>query len=147
MSEGLDALALAGDQLGAGDQAEGGPQPAPGPPPVSPNVAALTMTFTAFRELSCKLLEVDSPRRTLDDHSIANVVGVLAPLADKYGWNLDLSEWGVEVGAALVAAPILWNACMQLNHELKAKKAKPVDQAQAANEPSSSSSSSDAAAA
>ena len=126
MSDGLDALALAGDQLGA-DPGAAGPPPEPGPPPESPNVAAFTMALTAFRELSCRLLEVDSPRRTLNDENVANVAGVLAPLADKYGWNLNLQEWGPEVAAALVAGPVLWVAAVQLNHELKAKKAKPVD--------------------
>ena len=130
MSDGLDALALAGDQLGA-DQAEAGPQPQPGPPPISPNVGAIALALTAFRELASRMLEVESPKHTLNDDAIGQVAGVLAPLCDKYGWNLDMAEWGPEVAAALVAGPILWHMGAQLNLELKAKKAKPVDQAAA----------------
>jgi hypothetical protein len=122
----LEALALQADALGAAPGP--GDAPAPGadaPPLESPNLGAIVLAFTALREASCIILAVESPRQTLNEQAIAQCAAVLAPVADKYGINLAM-QLGPEVAAARVAGPILWTFYAQLNHELKARKAKPA---------------------
>ena len=107
----------------------GGPEGAPIAPPQSPNLNAIGFVLTAFRELSCQLLKVNSPRVTLSNENIGVCAQVLAPVADKYGINLGAIFEGPEGVALMVAGPILWAAADQLNMELKARRAKPVAEA------------------
>ena len=85
----------------------------------------IVLAFTALREALCLLLQVHSPRITLNELAIGQCAQVLAPVADKYGLDLG-QQLGPEVAAGLVAGPILWNVWEQLNNELRAKKAKPL---------------------
>jgi hypothetical protein len=140
----LEALALQADTLGAAPPDAGAPG-APGadaPPLESPNLALIALALTAFREASCLMLNVQSPRATLTDTAIRDCASAIAPVADKYGLNLGV-QFGPEATAAFVAGPILWNAWSQLSLELKARQAKPVGDAPP--DPSSASSTAPAA--
>jgi hypothetical protein len=142
----LEQLALQAE--GLGDAPAPGAAPGPGPdqaPAESPNNGLIALALTAFREASCLMLQIESPRVTLADAQIAQCAAVLAPVADKYGINLGL-QFGPEAAAAMVAGPILWNAYSQASHELKARKAKPAEGVEeVAGDQAPSSSSSDAA--
>ena len=124
---GLDALAIEAD--GAGTAPDADQAPAGAAPTESPNYGAIGFALTAFRELTCKLLTVESPKRTLSDANIEACARVLAPVADKYGVNLGGMFSGPEGVAMMVAGPLLWEAATQLNLELKARRARPIDQA------------------
>jgi hypothetical protein len=145
----LEQLALQADALGDAP-APGATGPGPEQAPAeSPNIGLIALALTAFREASCLMLQIESPRVTLADAQISSCAAVLAPVADKYGIDLSM-QFGPEAAAAMVAGPILWNAYSQASHELKARKAKPAkgveeitpDQADQAATPASSSSSS-----
>lgn len=129
----LENLAVEASTLGA----ESGPDAAPGadqagPVPESPNYRAIGFMLSAFVQLATALLKVESLKRTLGETEVEQCAKVLAPVADKYGVNLSTMFDGPEGVALMVAGPILWNAATQLQDELRARKAKPV-------EPSSSS--------
>jgi hypothetical protein len=126
----LEQLALRADAAGeppAGDGSPPGGQPPPGPE-ASPNFGAIAFMLSAFRELTCKMLSVESPKKTLSDANIEQCATVLAPVADKYGVNLGMMFNGPEGMALMIAGPLLWEAATQLNLELKARRAKPVDE-------------------
>ena len=97
---------------------------APSTIPQPGNREAIAFMVVGFRELSCAMLSVESPRHTLDDAKAEAIGGALAPIADKYGLNLHSAIGGVEVQGLLVAGPILWGAYRALDAELKAKRAK-----------------------
>jgi hypothetical protein len=125
----LEQLALRAEaaDVPPGD-APGGPgQPGAAPAPESPNVAAIGFMLSAFRQLATMLLKVESLAMTLDDKNVEQCAKALAPVADKYGINLGTMFDGPEGLAIMVAGPILWTAATQLNSELKARKAKPVE--------------------
>jgi hypothetical protein len=131
----LDQLARAGDALdGQADQAAAidsgqaapGAPGAPAAPAVDPNVAPIAFLLSTFRELASAILAVESLRVTLDAPKVDAIAGALAPVATKYGLNLATAFTGPEAQALTVAGPLLWVAAVQLSHELKAKKAKPV---------------------
>lgn len=123
----LELLASQADGLGLPPDGNtpGAPPGADAPPLESPNLGVMVLALTALREASCMMLRVESPRHTLNEAAIAQCAQVLAPVADKYGINLAM-QLGPEVAAAMVAGPILWTFYSQLDHELKARKAKPA---------------------
>lgn len=135
MSDGLDALALRADGQGASPGPEFVDGAAPGPQAVqeSPNIGALIVLGTIFRELACMMLAVTTPKVTLADDKLDVAARAIAPALDKHGFNLADAMAGPELQAVMVAGPILWTAAQQLNLELKAKKAKPVEPAAASS--------------
>lgn len=80
------------------------------------------------------MLQATSLASTLDDAKVQACADVLAPVADKYGLDLGAIFSGPEGPALMVAGPILWEAARQLSHELKAKRAKPVEPAPAGDQ-------------
>ena len=122
----LDQLALAADAAEKPESAPGEPPPGAAPPE-SPNFAPLGMTFELLRVGACFMLKVETPKQTLNDANIATLAGVFAPVLDKYGINLGTILDGPEWQAAFVGGPILWRAWSELDMELKARRAKPVD--------------------
>lgn len=127
-----DSWRLVDDQVADFEQAhaEGSPgDPGPEAPPAADNRSVLVVLLTGFRELSCALLEVTSPQRTLADPIVERIAGVVAPVCDKRGVNL-AAAWGqyaLEAGAVLTAGPLLWTAWRELDAELRARKAKPIE--------------------
>src|SRR2546430_2015159 len=108
-ADSLDALALQGDALGAAPP-DGAAAPEPQAVQESPNIGALVVLGTIFRELSCLMLEAGSPKKTLDDAKLDTAARAIAPALDKHGWNIADSMAGPELQALLVAGPILWDA-------------------------------------
>jgi len=131
--EPVGALAGLADQADADDQAAAAPGGAAGPagdaqaaPPPSTNEPVLVGILTMFRELGARLVDSKSLFVTLADPQVAAVARVCAPVFDKYG--IDLGAWfaGPELVALTTAGPILWVAWRELDHELRARRAKPV---------------------
>lgn len=125
------ALAQLADEADASDSATPGDARPGGAPPgvgttVSPNVGAIVLLLSTFRTIAGAMLAVQSLDSTLNDANVARCAEVLAPVADKYGIDLGAAWAGPEAAAILVAGPILWTAAQQLNLELKAKRARPV---------------------
>lgn len=139
----LEQLAGEAEALQAGiDQAnqeaagEGG-APAAAAPPVLTNAQCLAMGLQIVRETLCAVAKVSSPKRTLDDATITTVADAVAPVLEKYGINLQGMAGGymLELRAAMVTVPVLLAFRAGLLDELRAMKAKPVDQASAAPAP------------
>lgn len=126
----LEALARQADgaenDAGEGDAAavQGGAAPAA---PAPGNFEAIGFLVAAFREVASMLLRVESLKRTLADDKAETVARVLAPVADKYGLNLGGYLGGPEAVALMTAGPILWTAWKELDDELRARRAKPVE--------------------
>lgn len=127
----LDAIAADADTLGADTQQPGGQAQGQGGPEAvqqSPNIGAIAFMLTTFREVACLFLKVESPRVTLSEANCQLCAEAIAPVADKYG--LDLRQYlqgSVEATAVVVAGPILWAAARELQAELAARRAKPID--------------------
>lgn len=130
MTDALDALANQADSLV--------PDPAPAqgagvvsgesiPPAESPNFQGIAFIIAGFRELASAMLSVQSLQTTLADPKVEQCARVLAPVADKYGINLQSIMTGPEAMAAMVAGPILWTAYRELDAELRSRKAKKVE--------------------
>lgn len=137
MSDALEQLAKqadADDRVAPGPGQDGAAAAAPGAtspaPESSPNIGAIAFLLTMFRVIGGKVLKAESLATTLNDANVQACADVLAPVADKYGINLATAFNGPEVAAIMVAGPILWEAAYQLNLELKAKRAKPVANAE-----------------
>lgn len=122
-----EVLGQQAEQLGA----DGQPAPgAPGaPPPEQPTVSdqnrgVIVMLLSAFRELACAMLKVQSPRVTLADQQVETIAGVLSPLAEKHSVNLAgmMGNYALEFAAVTVAGPLLWRAYSELDAELVARK-------------------------
>ena len=132
--EALDQIAGQADAIDntkpAGDA---GQAPPAAPPMESANVGAIAFLLSAFRELSCRILSVESPRTTLNHQNVVACAQALAPVADKYGIDLGAIFNGPEAMALMVAGPLLWEAANQLNLELKARRAKPTTEPAAAD--------------
>ena len=125
----LDVIAAEADAAAAPEPQPGAAGAGPGPQTItqSPNVAAVGFILTAFRTVAGMLLKVESLDRTLNDANVQQCAEAIAPVADKYG--LDLQQFlggSVEAAAVMVAGPILWTAASELQNELKARRAKPV---------------------
>jgi hypothetical protein len=97
------------------------------------NFEAIGFLLEAFREVASMVLKVKSLRVTLGDAEVKQCAHVLAPVADKYGINLGGFMGGPEAIALMTAGPILWRAYSQLDMELKARRAKPVNEEPEAN--------------
>jgi hypothetical protein len=139
----LEHLAGEAEALQAGiDQANQetmgeGRAPAAAAPPVLTNAQCIAMGLQMIRESVCGLAKVRSPKHTLDDATIEICAAAVAPVLDKYGIDLQKASGGymVEIKAILTVGPILWAARAALIEEVRAMKAKPVDQASAAPAP------------
>jgi hypothetical protein len=118
---------------------DGASPPGADMPASSPNLAAIAFLLTTFRTLAGVMLKVQTLELTLNDSNVQACASVLAPVADKYGIDLAGAFSGPEAAALMVAGPILWEAARQLNLELKARRAKPVDAAPADDASSSTS--------
>ena len=126
----LQAEAAALDADAAAAQADPDQaNPAQAVDPAVANKGVIVFLLTGFRELSCAILRVESPRRTLADPQIDQVATVLVPVCAKYG--LDLSRWAgdwqLELAAIMTAGPILWTAYRELDEELRVRRARPID--------------------
>ncbi len=118
-----EAAALDGPPAGAPGQAGEVAPAAPLPPG---NFEALAFMLSAFREVAGLVLKVESLKRTLDDDAVEKVARALAPVAEKYGWNLGSMMGGPEALAIMTAGPVLWTVYRELDAELRARRAKPV---------------------
>lgn len=125
----LQAEAAALDADAAAQANPDAPDQAQAVDPAIANKGVIVFLLTGFRELSCAILRVESPRRTLADPQIDQVATVLVPVCAKYG--LDLSRWAgdwqVELAAIMTAGPILWTAYRELDEELRVRRARPID--------------------
>jgi len=110
-----------------GHDALGDEPKAEAPPPGPGNFEALGFLLAAFREVASMVLKVKSLRVTLGEAQIEQCARVLAPVADKYGVQLGGFMAGPEAIALMTAGPILWRAYSQLDMELKARRATPVE--------------------
>jgi hypothetical protein len=133
MSAQLEQLARQAEAVddAANDDAEGqaplGEEPKAEVPPAPGNFEAIGFLLAAFVEVASMVLKVDSLRRTLGERAIEQCARVLAPVADKYGVQLGGFMAGPEAVALMTAGPILWGAYKQLDMELKARRAKPIE--------------------
>lgn len=131
----LDQLAGEAETLQSSiDQANAdAPADQPAAPPSLTNAQCLGMGLQIVRETLCAVAKVTSPRRTLDDATIATVADAVAPVLDKHGIQLQGLAGGymVELKAAMVTIPVLLAFRAALVDELRARHAKPVEPATA----------------
>lgn len=131
----LEALATKAENADAGQAAaaeaeeakQARPPGAPEAPEPPDNMGAICFLLAGFREVASAILKVESLRRTLADDNIEKIGRALVPVADKHGIQLGSMMGGLEVMAVMVAGPILWTAWRELDAELKAKRARPVE--------------------
>lgn len=115
----------AGDQPGAPDEPAAQPAPAP------TNANAIAFYLQGVRTFATTVLKSKTIETNLGDEHIGAIAMALGPVADKYGMRLaggEGSRYGAELQALMVAGPILWLAGDELVKELRARKAKPVEQ-------------------
>jgi hypothetical protein len=89
------------------------------------NRQAILVLGGGFRDLSCGMLGVDSPKRTLAEPILERIADALLPVLSKH--QVSLARWmggmGPELAAAFAAGPLLWTAYKELDAELRAKRA------------------------
>ena len=126
----LDALAAEAAGLDAPPAGEAGPA-GPAPPPELSNAQIVAMALEMIRDTLCAFAKVMSPKKTLDEAAVKAVAEAIGPVLDKYGVKLSdvLGDFMLELRAAFVTVPIMLAAFTELREEMRAMKAKPVDQA------------------
>lgn len=122
----LEALATQADNMAAPVEGDGQqPAPAAAEQPAPGNFEAIAFLLAGFRVVFSQVTGTQSLHRTLDDQKVHACATVLAPVADKYGFQLGGYLGGPEGTALMVAGPILWSAAAELRAELAARKRKP----------------------
>lgn len=121
-AQGLDAAAA-----GVGT-AEAGEGAAPSEPPGQSNAELLAGTFQMLREAGCVLGGVESPRRVLDDSTLAALGNAWGVVCDKRGWNLQqlMGNYGPEVAAVMLSITIAQRLNAAVRAELAAREPKPA---------------------
>ncbi len=125
--ESLDDLSIAADAL---DRAAPGGAPGAAvevldaaPPPG--NAQILAGALAAGREAFCMFTQLESPRRHLSDDKVQQLGDVWAPVLDKHGIDLAryMSDWGVELAAALLTFQIVRELREGVKAEIAAREA------------------------
>jgi hypothetical protein len=98
---------------------------APGP---TPNERALSFLLVGVRLVLTQVLQVKSPEVTMNDQVIGQLAKAWAPVADHYGVKLLGIDGGPVMDAVMATAGTLETIYTQLAFELKARKAKPVQE-------------------
>lgn len=114
----LDAVDVGPDTL---DQA---PAPAPGPS----NAELIAMGVEMFRELLCMVLDVETPKTTLDEKTARAIGQAWEPVCAKYSVDLGrlMGGFGPELAAIVTTGPLLFKAWRALDRELTEKRRPPA---------------------
>ncbi len=86
------------------------------------------MGVEMFRELVCLVLDVDTPRATLDEKTARAIGQAWEPVCAKYGVDLGrvVGGFGPELAAVATTAPLLFKAYRALDRELFDKRRAPA---------------------
>lgn len=86
------------------------------------------MGVEMFRELVCLVLDVDTPRTTLDEKTARAIGQAWEPVCAKYGVDLGrvVGGFGPELAAVATTAPLLFKAYRALDRELSDKRRAPA---------------------
>lgn len=118
------AAQLDADGLDADTLTPQAPAPAPGPS----NAELIAMGVEMFRELVCLVLDVETPRTTLDEKTARAIGQAWEPVCEKYGVDLGrlIGGFGPELAAVVTTAPLLFKAYRALDRELADKRRAPA---------------------
>lgn len=114
---------------GADPEGQGGEGEAQAVPELT-NTQCLQLGLEMVRDTACAVAGVSSLKRTMSAQAIQAIAEANGPLLDKYGISLSGAGAGymVELRAAFVTVPVLIAAYLELRDEVRAMRAKPVDQ-------------------